>query len=662
MKAHIKRFMLLMPAAAKRKLFETPWLPGRVREFFYYRYIDHSKIAYRKAIERFHAKNPLNIRDTEFDSVKAISFDFYDTLFSRLAVSPRNIFFYIGYILKREGLVKSETEFVKARDSAELSARQSTLGIDVGITSIYDAMVRRQLYPRAVAERALNLETRIEEKVLVIRAHVAKIANTLKSGDRKLLIVSDTYMNSAFLRTALKKSDIDKLFDGIYASSDVGLRKDSGKIWPEVVGRELDGVPKSLLHIGDNAHSDGDSPRGSGVRSRVLPNTRDAAIGNGYPISLNFSTSEQCWVDGILLGPAVAKAGNDPFSCETLKSHNVSEFDFGYMVFGPIAMGFVSWLSRVRRAHGIKKLYFCSRGGYFLKEIFDAVSKEIESSEGVQTEYLLISRKSIVPAAMFVEYNPQRVTRGHYRGTFDSLLKNRLGISASDKIPRDVLQQNVEFLGESEVVTHLLNTQRDVIESLCAASFKNARAYLSAISFESTGCAAIVDVGYSGTIQEALQTVLGYGISGYYFLITPVAKRVRRLGGQAFSFFGDGGRGAKFMPVEWGHMLIEGVFAGPHGQVAGYDSSGAPIFKSTPDIGNEEFELLRAVAAGMTQYCLDLVRAYGPEVLTLPFRSKVCQLPLSAVRDGRIELPARLKHAISVEDEFSGQGSIVKWN
>lgn len=63
----------------------------------------------------------------------------------------------------------------------------------------------------------------------------------------------------------------------------------------------------------------------------------------------------------------------------------------GYEKLGPLVYGYVEWLYRQLRNKDIHKIFFFSREGCYLKEIFD-----LYHLDEFKTEYLYVSRKALI--------------------------------------------------------------------------------------------------------------------------------------------------------------------------------------------------------------------------------------------------------------------------
>ena len=139
--------------------------------------------------------------------------------------------------------------------------------------------------------------------------------------------------------------------------------------------------------------------------------------------------------------------------------------------------------------------------------------------------------------------------------------------------------------------------------------------------------------------------------------VSHAAAQVWGAGGHAFGAFADG----DVADFTGGYgLMLEAFLTAPHGQVVGYDETmtpPTPLFRAD-GLSQQAFPFLERIYQGVERYALDLVRCYGPDLLDLPFRSSTATSMLQAFRDGRIRLAPEIMAALSVEDDFCGNGEI----
>ena len=114
----------------------------------------------------------------------------------------------------------------------------------------------------------IKKELQIEIESTFIDNNIMKLINFIKTfyESKKIIIISDFYHSSSFLKKLLKSKEIEKYFSKIYSSSDYMKTKRDGKIFKVV--KDIHSIKYSQwLHIGDNVQSDYEIPKQIGINS-----------------------------------------------------------------------------------------------------------------------------------------------------------------------------------------------------------------------------------------------------------------------------------------------------------------------------------------------------------------------------------------------------------
>jgi FMN phosphatase YigB (HAD superfamily) len=586
------------------------------------------------------------------DDADVVSFDFFDTLVTRLAATPDAVQHYVGSRLEAKDWTLSG--FFARRKAAENQARalRSPLG-DVDMDMIYTEFNLVQPWCNGAGRLAQALEIDIDQAFIVPRGEVIDLLRYAKAAGKRTLIISDSYFPVSFLESALAKLGWTGLIDKIYLSSAEFARKDTGALWDVVVEQEsLDRLP--MIHFGDNSHSDIVSAQAKGVLAALLPNPVRLAADRG----LDHVAGED-WRADLLLGPLFARLGADPFSSPRRKIENGREF--GYLVYGPIFLAFFAWLIGDPALRGMHRLYFAGREGYFLQQLFDRLASEFSFDDLPPTVYLPISRRAVIMASQAESFDPKRVLEtGSFSGPVETFLDARLGL---DLEPVDLFALSVRVPEDSDYLERILH----ILEPLLVPRAKHERdamlAYGRQTGLLGDGPLGLVDIGYSGTIQAGLQEVLRRPFTGFYMATSERVSVVTKAGGLAFGCFQDVLRGEvandDFMPKT---VLIEALLTAPHGQLSHFrlDASGTAVPVHNPGGKSQaHFSDLIPIFEGGLDYCRDMIRVMGRDGIgdLLPARLAALR-GLDAVLSGRIAIGDRLKDTLYLEDWFCGNGEI----
>ena len=117
-----------------------------------------------------------------------------------------------------------------------------------------------------------NLVPRLIKTWNIQNAHVHLYKNTietlqkLKDDGYKIGLISNTLPNTRYV---LKRFDLEKYFDTIILSPEVGLSKPDKRIY-EIAINNLNLKPQELLFIGDEYQADVQGPRSVGIKSFLI--------------------------------------------------------------------------------------------------------------------------------------------------------------------------------------------------------------------------------------------------------------------------------------------------------------------------------------------------------------------------------------------------------
>lgn len=217
-------------------------------------------------------------------------------------------------------------------------------------------------------------------------------------------------------------------------------------------------------------------------------------------------------------------AGNFCFRSDSLAMGALPEARaLGYAIAGPLCVAFAQWLADKARADGVRRLYFVAREGQFLKQVFDRVTEGLPDLPA--TEYLVVSRRAVNVPAISTLDDVLAVAAGSYGpGTLEDFLFERFGLTLSggdlDSLyDRRLWSRGRKVMIRDERTRHvepLLEALLPLILCQGAVERPGLVASLAQKKLATDGSCALVDIGYSGTIQRRLNSLLGGGVHGYY--------------------------------------------------------------------------------------------------------------------------------------------------
>ena len=178
-----------------------------------------------------------------------VSFDVFDTLILRTVLHPKDIFYLTGM-----SVLKSPSEaqkFQSARILAEHAARKKSLTGEVNIDDIYCSL---EGYAKGICEQLKDAELRVEMDSCEPRNEVVKLFKALIDSGKNVVLISDMYLSSAFIKRMLEKCGIVGMKD-TFVSNEYGCDKRSGKLFLEAQ-KNVKIFNGKHIHYGDSLKAD----------------------------------------------------------------------------------------------------------------------------------------------------------------------------------------------------------------------------------------------------------------------------------------------------------------------------------------------------------------------------------------------------------------------
>lgn len=570
----------------------------------------------------------------KFKNYKNITFDIFDTLIARMIQNPSDIFDLMEKDFKNNG-IKRINNFKKIRFDAEMNIRVKNKFIgDVTIDEIYEELGNLTGLNSSELKKIKELEKEYEIRFCIPRRDMLRIFNQLKKSNKKITLISDMYLDSSTITKMLNKCGYYD-WDELIISCEVQKRKDNGTMWDYYFEKN-----KNTIHCGDNETSD---------IQAVCDRNRDFVHilqGNkilnltGYGSFISSVFPDLSITDKVILGSILnKKAFNSPFREDFNKIVDNYQ-DYGYTFLGPIFLKFFLWLDEETKKNKNDKLLFLAREGYFFEKIYEKFC-EIKNVEPISHNYFLASRRSVSIAAINNMKDIEELVDKYYVGGIKNLFKSRFGyeIKIEDfeiELPRDKKQVLEVFKNIEKEYFELVGKEKDEYKKYvtkCTKKFKNI---------------AVVDLGYSGTIQYYLSKLMNNKYSGYYF-ITDRTVHPEKIGCKVYSCF-------NVMNVEnfedkilYYSLILEAFLTAPYGQLINF-KNGKPNY-NVDVISDNELKNLEDIYSGVIEFITDIVNLI-PNISSDDISNKlICQNFASLVTVDGI-LSADLESNFRLEDKY----------
>ncbi|MBC9177020.1 HAD family hydrolase [Pseudoroseomonas ludipueritiae] len=509
---------------------------------------------------------------------RAISFDVFDTLFVRPLQDPEDAFDMLGEkfgipdfrALRRAA---QQHAFVQMADEGR---REITLD---GIYSFLEGLpVRAAALKQAEYDLELALTLPNPEMIGLFRELVEQ--------QRQVVITSDMYMPSAFFLDLFQRHGVPPV--PMFISSDRNATKrDHGELF-RIVSEELGVEPASLLHIGDNPHSDVAKALESGMKVFHYRTTRP-------------SRSTQPSSPSASLAGALSKIHD-----ADIKPGSFHELGFSYG--GPAAFGFLQWIKQHASADGIDLLLFMSRDGYVL----DHLVRQEEAGALPASTYFEGSRTAFTLAA---------INEHNFDAHLDFLLSGSHGLSPFEVFerigvvaPADCLLDDLGLGRDVKIQDSTMPQMRTLLRALrwrilevCRRNRRGLFHYLRKLQIKPGMRLGLVDIGWSGTTQNAFEKALSgiveVSVTGYYFCLVNSPERLRR---QVYlnmkAMVSEQTVSSDLLDrIYANRVAAELLFSAPHDAVIGYDVQPDGTVSTVTDRGRGKVTSMQNAAREITR-------------------------------------------------------------
>lgn len=428
------------------------------------------------------AKNPQLTAEAYVDGLMkydVISFDLFDTLIFRPFALPTDVFFLIGGAL---GCLDFKNLRMQAEERARVEQKKKYGHYEVTLADIWRTLERKT---GISARDGMQEEERIEKKLCYANPFMLEVWKKLRQMGKKLLIVSDMYLPLDCIEAIIENAGYEGA-EKIYLSNVYGKSKADGGLYEEVL---KDWRQASLIHVGDNLHSDRDMAKRHGLA--VLP----------YPsiyqnVMLYRPTDMSAMIGSAYRAVVSSRLYNG------LCSYGMA-YEYGYLYGGLFVLGYCTFIHEYYERHQLDKLLFLSRDGDILLQVYKWLYPEDDA------EYVYWSRKAAVKLMASVDKHDyfrrflyHKVNQGYtvaqilHTMELDDLLMS----TASPGVlkPEDELtDKNVEILRE------WIEEKWEQVIAGYGSQMSAAEKYYAKV-LEGCGRAAAVDIGWAGSGALAL--------------------------------------------------------------------------------------------------------------------------------------------------------------
>ena len=437
--------------------------------------------------------------------IRAVSFDFFDTLVWRMVGKPTDVFCEVARRLHQENLLPATVtpaDYEVFRRLAEVKSRERQIAKqhkleDINLADIYEQLHAIVKDPAA----AMRIEHAVECELCVLNPVMSGFIRHLRSRGLKFLITSDIYFSAAQLKDILRANRFDPdVFDAVLTSSDTGVCKGTGNLFQRAL-KVLKLEPDELLHLGDNFPADVAGARKAGV------------LGCHYLQGAR-STATVLDRERFLLG-----AQSPVFSANSLRLLAARQFPdgsddaffgrAGALIMGPVLTRFATWACDQFVGAGVRKVGALMREG----ELFGQLLQREAESRGYDLEItpLYLNRRSTDLAAIGRLTAENLIAWLETRPTLSvKAILTQFGLGAADfKRSPLGLDEKLDHPGKVLRFAKFLFTP-EIARRIEAQSAKERRKVLDYLKpwLAGDGSFGVCDIGYSASAQTQLKRIL----------------------------------------------------------------------------------------------------------------------------------------------------------
>ena len=311
------------------------------------------------------------INEKQFIDKQYIFVDFFDTVMFRKVHSHQMPKLWDDALSKKLGLKKGKLLSARKDAIRHMARNECAISYTNLCNEIY-SIVKSQLgamTKEEFAELSKEIDIYIEFGVQYLNCEIVDFLRKQKQQQKRIVLVSDFYLPRDAYYIFLKKYNMEDFFDQIYCSSDIGKTKYDGRLYKYVLD-DLGISAHDVIMMGDSRLSDVDSANKNGIDAiRYFPISHKILTNFSKKFNHNCSKSAYKNIKKEARKTCIFGAYAFPLVYVTIQLHN-------YFLFNE------------------QNANFLSRGGFFLKKVFDAYEEiSVPQKEIVYSTYLLNSRK-----------------------------------------------------------------------------------------------------------------------------------------------------------------------------------------------------------------------------------------------------------------------------
>lgn len=300
----------------------------------------------------------------QLSSYDVVSFDIFNTLIFRPVSQPTDVFYLIG---EKLGISDFKNIRAWAEADARLKCYQKHKHMEI---SLKDIWLNLQEDVGVLAEGGMQVEIDTELSVCYANPFMLEVWKELIKRNKRIIVVSDMYLPVSVLERMLQKNGFTG-YEKLYVSYEYEKNKASGTLFKLV---KEDYSNESMIHVGDNPHSDDEMARKNGFSTCPYPNVNhNMLLYRPYDMSYLVGSAYRGIVSNRIYN------GLYKYSME---------YEYGYIYGGLFVLGYCQFIHDYCKKNDVDKILFLSRDGDTIKKVYEKLY------QADRTEYVYWSRKA----------------------------------------------------------------------------------------------------------------------------------------------------------------------------------------------------------------------------------------------------------------------------
>lgn len=473
-----------------------------------------------------------------------------------------------------------------------------------------------------VIDQCREQELTLEEQALTATPTAREMLEAARSTGARVIFVSDMYLSAAQIQRLLDHCGLGGFFDGGYSSTDVGLRKATGRMFPWLLRKE--GIPATqLLFVGDDLEADQHKPGQLGIGTVHVVDEAELTRRGRLQTLESLASRNHVW------NLAIVQELMDQLPDGASQKSGSIDYELG-QTLAPGLVAYVMETVSLAIRRDARRIFFLAREGLTFLRIYSILQRAgVFGSSPPEVRYLFLSRAStILPSMRALRWDEiHRFWKQYPNQTLRSLLRNlalpeqpfldlaaAAGLANPDRRLKEP-QEDVEFQRflSSRAVQEQFVAHRD-------AARQTLRDYLAHRGLWNEQRVVLADIGWKGSMQDnlarAFTKVAGFPeLFGSYFALAGAGETHQR--SYKHGYMADFRRGdVEELDLFRNTAIYEMVTQAGHGSTVGYErrkenpSALLPVLKEYEIERENTSKYFKVAVKGILDWTRDFTRVF----------------------------------------------------